>query len=213
MLTKQSQSFTLILTTHHAFKHIILTFNLFLLAIFNITTNKKYHSYYDKYKHTEEAGVEHDESYQSTDSESYKCSDKPTTNHRKHTRNTIYSTFTTPGAVGQRATHRYNECNISSRQRQFHGCTDDNQQSGKNQIHRSTYHIKRSSVCQNNLIFIETAVNPTTNIYRNNTYQKIIDISRTTNNHTSQCRRTEHFITFFLTSQIYRSLDYILRFL
>jgi hypothetical protein len=69
------------ITAHHAFKHIILAFNLFLLAIFNVTTNKKYHSYYDKYKHTEEAGVEHDESYQGTDGESHKCGNKPTTNH------------------------------------------------------------------------------------------------------------------------------------
>ena len=212
MLTEQSQCFTLVFAAHHTFEHIILAFYLFLLAISDVTTNQKYDCHHNKSKHTEETGVKHNECNQGTNSKCDKSSDKPAPNHRKHARDTIDRTFTAPGTVGQRTTHRYDEGHISSRQRQLHGCTHDNQQSGQYQVHRSTYHIKSGPVSQNNLIFIEAAVNPTTYIYRNHTYQKIIDTRCTTHNHTCQCRRAEHLISFLLTSQVDRGLDYILGF-
>ena len=68
---------------------------------------------------------------------------EPSRHDGHHARNTVNGRFASPGAVGQRRTHRHHEGDVGGRQRQFERCGHGDQQCRSGEVDRGADHVER----------------------------------------------------------------------
>lgn len=143
-----------------AAEHRIAVFLFAAVAEAAVAADDKYYCHYSEQEHhpmTAEVHCRHD--YTRTD-KGYAGSEKPSANHRDYTGDAEHRAFAAPGTVGKRRTHCHHECYKCGRQRQFHGCTECYERSGKHKVDRTAYKVERRSLVHDGLIGIETPVEP-----------------------------------------------------